>query len=303
MIPERLQSILRCLSCKKERLEVSEQRIVCGDCGSEYPIHGEVPSLLAGGAESQRWNPWDLDRVKMMADSYYKRAKGELPEKEASKSYARLLKERGFYTAGDSVLDVGCATGHFLRSFRRLLDPDITYTGIDINEEYLQWGTEVFGVDDRSCFVHSDALNVPFQDGAFDLVVVNLFHFFPKLDDVLREAMRLAKKMVIWRTPVGVVNYAIKVIYTQEFEELGVFTPEREDMDHSLYMLYSRPYIEGIVRHLGGRVTLFERDADFEPFDNTALEEFQHIPSTKVVNGMQINGNLILDWHYVGIEV
>ena len=32
-----------------------------------------------------------------MGDSYYKKAKGELPEKEASKSYARLLKNKNIY--------------------------------------------------------------------------------------------------------------------------------------------------------------------------------------------------------------
>lgn len=304
-IPERLLATLCCLECGYHPLEYdrAEAMLSCPQCRVRYPAQYGIPSLLEGGPEKQNWNPWRLDRLKMTGNSYYKRAKGELPEKESSKSYARFLGQQRFYSPGDTLLDIGCATGHFLRSFRRLLDPDILYTGIDIYFPFLQWGREVYGIDHYCNFVHCDALAMPFLDQSYDVVIVNLFHFFPRIDEALRETMRVAHKMVIWRTPIGQTNYIIKVILNRSFDELQVLTPEREYFDYTLYMLYAKEYIEGLVAHLGGKVALIERDTDFEDFDNTALEEFQGVPATKTVDGMQINGNLVLDWHYIVIDV
>ena len=294
---------LRCLDCHAGGLlsEARGERLRCAACGASFPVNGGVPSLLRGGADSQPWNPWDLDQVQKMGDSYYKRAKGELPEKEASKSFASFLARTGIYRPGASILDLGAATGHFVRSFRRLLDDEVDYTGLDITARYLAWGAEIFGTGARTAFVHADVLDMPFVDDAYDIVAVNLFHFFPRIDAALGEAMRVARKWVVWRQPIGPCNYAVKVIYDQDFDRVGVITPEREDFDFSLYMIYSRPYLEGLVRHLGGRIDRFERDTDFAPFDNTALAEFDGVPATKVVGDMQINGALVLDWHYLAI--
>ena len=43
--------------------------------------------LLVDEVDNQEWNPWKLDEAKMTADSYYKRANQEIPEKESSKSF------------------------------------------------------------------------------------------------------------------------------------------------------------------------------------------------------------------------
>jgi ubiquinone/menaquinone biosynthesis C-methylase UbiE len=302
MIPERLLRVLRSIEDRKSPLAWESDTLVCPATGVRYDASRDIPSLMKGGPATQEWNVWDSVEIHKIGDSYYKRAKGELPEKEASRSFARLLRDKGIYAPGNTILDIGCATGHFLLSFRRHLDPEVRYTGLDSHLGYLRWGGEIYGIDDRVNFVHADALEMPFVDRAFDIVVVNLFHFFENAEMALREAMRVAKKAVVWRTPVGQVNYVVKVVYAQEFEKIGALTPGRTDVEHSLYMLYSKRYIEGLVRHLGGRVMFIERDTDFGEFDNTALSEFDGLPATRTFHGLQINGNLVLDWHYVAIE-
>ena len=303
-VPDSLMKVLRCLRCSSNNLRMEEDNraLQCGECGARYHVHNGIPSMLNGGPEQQDWNPWDLDTVQMMGESYYKRAKGELPEKESSLSCARLMKNRSLYNPGETVLDLGCATGHFLRSFRRILDQEIRYTGIDATSKYLQWGQQVFGVNERTTFLHGDVLSMPFVDNAFDTVFVNLFHFFPRADVPLRESMRVARKRVLWRTPLAEVNYIVRVVYSKSFDDVGILTPDRKDVHHSLYMLYTKEYVEGLIRHLGGKVLFLDRDTDFGEFDNTKLEGFEHVTATKVVNGMQINGNLVLDWHYVAID-
>jgi ubiquinone/menaquinone biosynthesis C-methylase UbiE len=304
MIPNNLFNFLQCVDCGHSSFNKGDNSLQCQHCDKSYPLKDGIPSMMKGGPEKQNWNPWDNDKIQMMGNSYYKRAKGELPEKESSKSYAKLIKEKELFSPETNFLDIGCATGHFLRSFRNIVDSKIHYTGVDVTEYYLHWGKEVYGVDEYCSFVHCDALHMPFKDNSYDYVIVNLFHFFPKVDDALQEAMRVAKKMVIWRTPIGQVNYMIKFLLNeQSFERLGVLTPDRENFDHSVYMLYTKDYIKGLTKHLGGSVSFIEQDLDFEDFDNTSLEEFKGHPSTKTIAGMQINGNLYLDWHYIGIQV
>lgn len=306
MLSHPLMSVLRDPETKAPGLTLdAERQELVASSGRRYPMARGVPSLLLGGAEVHDWNVWDQQEHQRTGHSYYRRATGELPEKEASKSYANLMKRRGLYQPGDTLLDIGCATGFFSNSFRRILDPDIRYTGIDITRQFLEWGAEIYGIDDRTSFVHADALNLPFIDDSFDTVVVNLFHFFPDIVAALREVMRVAGKRVIWRTPIGQCNYAVKMFYESDLAAQGVLTAERTDIPYEVYMLYAIPYIEQVVAHLGGRVDFIERDTDFAAFDNTALPEFEAMPSvpaTKVVNGQQVHGNLILDWQYVAID-
>lgn len=304
MLPPSLKEKLICIDCKKSDLSVenNETAIKCLSCGSKYPLNEGIPSMMSGGPENQDWNPWDLDRLKMIGDSYYKRATGELPEKESSKSYANLLLNKNIYKKGESYLDIGCATGHFLKSFRRIVDEEFNYTGIDATPHYLQWGGEIFGLGDNCSFVHCNALELPFKDKSFDNVVVNLFHFFPNIEEALKEVIRVCRKRVIWRTPIGEINYMCKMIYNHSFKEMGVLTPERNDFDHSVYMIYSEPYIRELIESLGVKVEFVERDNDFEDFDNTSLDEMRHFTSTKTIAGMQINGNLVLDWQYISIN-
>ncbi len=306
MLPTKLLKKLQCISCKNPDLFLTSSggKLICGSCENEYNVYDGIPSILRSGPETQEWNPWDLDEVKMLGDTFYKRAKGDLPEKESSKSFANLIKSKNLYTEHSSFLDIGCATGHYLRSFRRIIDPQFQYTGIDATDFYLQWGKKVFGLDDNCNFVHCDALNLPLIDNSYDIVIVNLFHFFPNLKEALIEAMRVAGKMVIWRTPIGQVNCMAKIILNnQSYEGIGDISLDRHDYDHCVYMLYSKEYIEGIVNALGGIITFFERDNDFGDMDTKSLEDINCIPHTKVIANMQIMGNLYLDWHYIGISV
>jgi ubiquinone/menaquinone biosynthesis C-methylase UbiE len=272
--------------------------LICQNCDTQYPVLNNIPSLIDGGVAEQDWNAWDSPDVEKMGDSYYRRSIGELPEKESSKSFANILKDRNLYESGDSILDIGCATGHFYRSFRNRLDKSVKYTGIDATLPFLQLGDKVFGTGGNCDFVHCDALVLPFKDKSYDIVVVNLFQFFPRLDYVLKESMRVSKKMVLWRTPIGHLNYAIKIYHENDFSETGVLTPERNDIEHTFTMIYTKQYIHDIVRSLGGKVRFDQQDTDFQEFDNSVLKGFDY-GGTKVVNGMQIDGSMVLDWHTI----
>lgn len=304
-VPRHLVEVLQCQECERATLSAppNSSSLVCETCETEYQTLNGVPSMVeGGGVEDQDWNTWDSEEVKKTAGSYYKRSTGELPEKEASKSLARLLDRRELYEPGTTILDVGCATGHYLKSLRRLLDREITYSGIDIRMEFLQWGREAYSIDETCTFVHGDALSMPFEDDSFDIVYANLYHFFPRIDAALEEALRVASDRIIWRTPVGEITYVTKLFHDDDFADLGVIDPQIQDGDYTLYMMYSEEYLRGLIDDFGWELEFFERDDDFGQFDNNEHEEFSDVPATRVVDGLQINGNLVADWHYLSIS-
>lgn len=305
-IPSNLMRKLMCPIKKDTKLYYNAQKklLTTKDPSISYKVYKGIPDMITanGGPKAQDWNIWDSKEIQKMGDSYYKRAKGELPEKEASKSYARLLKNKKIYNEGDSLLDIGCATGHFLRSFRKILDPNIFYTGLDSHAPFLSWGSEIYGISENCNFVYGDAMKLPFKDNAFDITIVNLYHFFENIELALKESIRATKKYLIWRTPIGEINYIVKLIYEDSYKKLGTITHKRNDLEYSLYQLFSKKYIEGLIKHLGAKLVFIERDLDFEQFDNNLVEGFENVPATKTLGKLQINGNLILDWHYIAID-
>jgi len=255
------------------------------------------------GSVSENWNDWDQQETIKTMSSYIKRATGELPEKESSKSTARFLKKHKIYKNGNKLLDVGGSCGHFLRSFINILDEKIDYTCLDIKLDFILQGQLIWKDHKSSKFVLGDCLDMPFDDSYFDIVFVNLFHFFPDIKKALFEALRVSKKYVIWRTPIcEKANYLVKYYFDKDFEELGELSFDRNDLDYCIYNIFTEKYLRGMINKIGGEVVVFERDQDFEEFDNTKLDMFSDQPSTKVVGNLQVNGSLILDWHYIAIK-
>ncbi|NQW21543.1 MAG: class I SAM-dependent methyltransferase [Chloroflexi bacterium] len=102
------------------------------------------------------------------------------------------FKEHYGLTDDVSILDVGCAKGYMLHDFG-LLMPDATLKGIDISEYAIE-----NAIDDMKVNVEvADAMDLPFEDDSFDLVIaINSIHNLP-LEDCktsVRELQRVAKK-------------------------------------------------------------------------------------------------------------
>lgn len=93
--------------------------------------------------------------------------------------------------SNSSILDVGCAKGFMLKDFKNLL-PDLKITGIDISN----YAIRNSHLDVRNFLVQGSAVELPFSDSAFDLVIsINTIHNLNKEDCVrsLREIQRVSK--------------------------------------------------------------------------------------------------------------
>jgi SAM-dependent methyltransferase len=85
---------------------------------------------------------------------------------------AERFRDHYGLTAGDRVLDVGCAKGFLLHDLR-LVAPGIQTVGVDISSYALAHVME----DVRGCVIRATADALPFRDHAFDLVVsINTVH-------------------------------------------------------------------------------------------------------------------------------
>lgn len=101
------------------------------------------------------------------------------------KGERRVLAEYFVCGPTEQVLDIGCGTGEFSVFF----NPD-NYTGVDIEKKYIEYAQKNY----KGKFLVVDANRLPFNDGAFQkVVIVGVLHH---LDDktsgqVLDEAKRM----------------------------------------------------------------------------------------------------------------
>ena len=63
-------------------------------------------------------NDWEIWKKNSSIERSIKRVKNQLPEMEASKQVAKIIKKR--YRKGYKILDFGCAAGHFYRGLKKI---------------------------------------------------------------------------------------------------------------------------------------------------------------------------------------
>lgn len=100
---------------------------------------------------------------------------------------------------GESLLDVGCGTGHFTRALGRATGGPVT--GVDIDP---QWVAYARGRDAANgSYVVADARALPYGPASFDLVVsIAALCFIAEERAAVREMLRVARR----RVAVGLLN-------------------------------------------------------------------------------------------------
>jgi MPBQ/MSBQ methyltransferase len=116
-----------------------------------------VAALRGSGKDIARLTPADLAPV----DEFHVRGRAATVELASS-----LAPQRGL-----RVLDVGCGLGGSARYFAS--EYGCRVTGIDLTAEYVEVASalaKLVGLEGQVDFRHASALQMPFGDGAFDLV-------------------------------------------------------------------------------------------------------------------------------------
>ena len=90
------------------------------------------------------------------------------------------------------ILEIACGTGRVTKHLAKSVKHD-TLTATDLNPDMIAIAKEMTG-DQHIKWIAADAMELPFDDGSFDLVVMQFgIMFFPDKEEALKEAYRVLK--------------------------------------------------------------------------------------------------------------
>ena len=93
-----------------------------------------------------------------------------------------------------AVLEIAAGTGVVTRAMAPRLSPGASYVVTDLNQPMLDYAASRQGPDNRIKWLQADALALPFENAAFDLVCCQFgAMFFPDRISAYREAKRVLK--------------------------------------------------------------------------------------------------------------
>ena len=108
--------------------------------------------------------------------------------------FAADMARRAASLSPGAVLEVAAGTGVVTRALAPKLSPGASYVVTDLNQPMLDYAASRQAPDSRIQWRQADALALPFQDAAFDLVCCQFgAMFFPDRTAGYREAKRVLK--------------------------------------------------------------------------------------------------------------
>ena len=109
-------------------------------------------------------------------------------------SFAQDLAQRIASLSPNAVLETAAGSGVVTRALAPKLSPDASYVVTDLNQPMLDYATTRQAADNRITWRRADALALPFEDAAFDLVCCQFgAMFFPNRQSGYLEAKRVLK--------------------------------------------------------------------------------------------------------------
>lgn len=103
-----------------------------------------------------------------------------------------MLDKAGAQRSG-TVLEVGCGAGFV--AFNLHERHGMSVTGVDVDAEQIKAARDSYGSSETLRFLESDTASLPFKDGEFDLVIVQMvLHHVPEWQAALGELARVLKQ-------------------------------------------------------------------------------------------------------------
>jgi 2-polyprenyl-3-methyl-5-hydroxy-6-metoxy-1,4-benzoquinol methylase len=241
------------------------------------------------------WRVWNNDdKVEMRT---YKRVTGELPEMESTKQLVELVRQ--VYEPGFTVLDVGCAAGHYFNGLSRI-DPELKYTGVDATVKYIDFARQHFKSNLNIRFEYGDIFDLHAPTLASDIVFCcNVILHLPDFRVPLENLLKVTKKHLFIRTLISDKTYLNKFLYTDDFDQYG------NPINFVHQNTYSFSLLENFIKKQGK----FSIELIKDKFESENIKkEFTNFSSqqsavTRIVGDKQIAGNVIFEWQWLKVSV
>lgn len=258
-----------------------------------------TPEKSHNAAEWTEGRGWGKNLEEEYGQVLLKRAVGELPEMESSKAVARLVAAQ--LRRGESVLDVGCAVGHYLRSLRQRIQAPFQYMGVDSTPLYIELARKAHSQDSQADFLMGDIHALPFADAAYDVTICNnLLLHLPLISHPIKELCRVTARLLVIRTLIGERTFLIKEVR----DEGSTLESNAASFNH--YNIYSRRMVTKILEGIP-RVKEFEIKSDTD-FDATRINQDAEIYErsdnpTRTLAGWQVNGYILQPWCFAIVHL
>jgi len=221
---------------------------------------------------------------------------------------------RALAVGSASVLDVGCATGHFLRTFTRERLPLSKYVGLEIDPGMVAAARDVWAGEITAGgaeFINGD-LETFESARKYDFVIcVNAFMYFASAKMALKNLMAAARGRVLVRSYFADANYRIVRAQTtlnhdkSAVEEIDVFDESGDMLCYDFWNIYSQTYIEAVVAKIDGSAKIEWLD-DKNVLSSMAKERELSVKkrgATELLDGHEVSYPFILPWKYLSISV
>jgi SAM-dependent methyltransferase len=246
------------------------------------------------------------------------RAEGTLPDMGCALRVTDLLRQTpgGFFTAapGPSILDVGCATGHFLRTFIRQRLPLARYVGLEIDPGMVVAAREVWKREisvGTVEFVNEDLEKLA-APAAFDFVIcVNAFMYFSSAKVALTNLIKATRHRLLIRSYFADANYRIVRAQTKQnhdksqIEEIDAFDEAGNMLCYDFWNIYSQTYIEALVARIRPHAVLqwIEDKNVVASMEKERDLDLRKRGGTELLAGHEVSYPFILPWKYLSITL
>ncbi len=135
-----------------------------------------------------------FDAIAEKYDRWYESPEGRYIDARENELLSRLVKPQ----AGESLIEVGCGTGHNLIFFREI---GLKVSGVEPSQPMLELATKRCASETYLC--QGEASHLDFPDNSFDVaVIITALEFMADPVSALREAFRVSRNRVY----LGVLN-------------------------------------------------------------------------------------------------
>ena len=251
--------------------------------------------------------------INQYVDVMEQRARGLLPEMGSAVRLCEVMVENGVSQSPFTLMDIGCASGHYFRSFAsRSLTPT-KYIGLDIDQYMIAAAERVWSSEVQSGameFVCGNPEDLPKSDSPTvdHIVCMNAFMYFISAERALEYMMSHAKESIIIRG--YFTDNSFKIMRSQTSANHDSSSVREEDsIDregnlkcYDLWNIYSYAYIEGLVKKISPdtfNISWVDDKNCVASIEKELSLGLEKRGGTKLIDGHEVSYPIIQPWKYL----